>query len=173
MKPAPSTLSINVASLCDCIDIMAYCCDSPVKDRVAEGIIMWEVQSIKLNRLVCAIDRDLIEFMEKIKSMPTMTSVVRSGAARVVKSDQDGVTYKQCAFEACLGALLDTNSWCLCKVAVHRTGPRCFQDAMRTVDGLFYPIGRSRAMLIIDDGRSFAPSKGNQRWDLKCTANSK
>lgn len=173
------TLSIAAASLQECIGIMSCCCDvraittpdiAQCKER---QVNQWGVRSIQLNQLICARDSDLIGFLHSCKEVSTLTCTVRSRADTLTHSVSEA-DKRCCAFEACLGALFDTDCWSLCKVVVQTswtTGSTvvCPDGAAATrrtttaaVDGVFYPVGKSRALLIVDNN-GVGISPGNTR----------
>ena len=168
---ADCTLSINAASLQECIGIVSCCCDvraitAPDSAQCTERQVNeWGVRSIQLNRLVCARDSDLIEFLNSCKEVSTLTCTVRPRAETLSHSVSEA-DKRCCTFEACLGALFDTDCWSLCKVVMQiswTTGSVIYpaKTATAAVDGVFYPVGKSTALLIVDNGGGISP--GNTR----------
>jgi len=155
------TLSIDLASLHESMGIVSCCCDVSAHARLPQGrtqckliewqVTDWGIRSIHLNRLVRARDSDLIEFLQLCRELATLTCTVRS------REEQ--------ALEACVGALLDTDCWSLCKVVIQLTwtagsqGGATARKTAATIDGLFYPVGKSRALLVVDYGGGNPPGK--------------
>lgn len=165
---ADCTLSIDAASLHECIGIVSCCCDvraitAPDSAQCTERQVNeWGVRSIQLNRLVCARDSSLMDFLHSCKEVSTLTCTVRPRVEALSHSDKR----YSCTFEACLGALFDTDCWSLCKVVMEiswTTGSVVYpaKTATAAVDGVFYPVGKSRALLIVDNGGGISP--GNTR----------
>lgn len=164
---ADCTLSIDVASLYECIGIMSCCREIRAITALDSALCTerqvneWGVRSIQLNRLVCARDSGLIDFLHNCKEVPTLTCTVRPRAEALSHSVSEA-DKRCCTFEACLGALFDTDCWSLCKVVMQiswTTGSVAYPTKTTTaaVDGVFYPVGKSRALLIVDNGGGISP----------------
>lgn len=179
---ADCTLSIDAASLHECVGIVSCCCDVSANTTADSAqsterqVNQWVVRSIQLNRLVCARDSDLIGFLHSCKEVSTLTCTVRPRAEALSAHSVSEADKRCSAFEACIGALFDTDCWALCKVVMQiswTTGSVVCPDgaaaatrrtATAAVDGLFYPVGKSRALLIVDNGCSI--SSGSTRLAL-------